>query len=379
MFSLLTNRKKRARERKQELLSAYIDGQLSPRVQARLIDELERDDELRADLDELRQTVQMVGGLARLPVPRSFALDAATVGRTRPRVHLYPVLRATTAVATLLCIFLLAGELFVVGAPKAGAPAQFAVAQRQAVEKDVVVTVEVEERLSVQDAPVAEFAPEAAIANAPSSDVDPEAESAEVPVAESPPETVPETELAEAPVAESLPGTEPEAEPVEAPVTGIEQETDTGVARVTEAAAEKRVEDAQAEPVVEESEAAEDAWIEEEVSAEAEAMAFSTSAVMPDAVTTATPPVPGGDGMAAGDAYPAAPEPTPLQVEPTGAGGEEDLVDMVEPAEIDEGEPVRAPLVESEASDWWPTARLWAGALVMGLLVATLLARRFGW
>lgn len=366
MFDLLTNRKKRARERRQELLSAYVDGQLSPRVQARLIDELERDAELRAELDELRQAVQMVRGLARLPVPRSFTLDAATCGRTRLRVHLYPVLRATTAVATLLCVFLLVGELFVVGAPKAGAPAQLAVAGRQAIEKGVAVTVEAEGQLPVPEAPDAEFAPEAEPAEAPVADVEPEAEPAKAPVAESPPET------------------EPEAESVEAPVAGIEPETELEVARVTEAAAEERVGEAQAELVVEESQAAEEGGIEAEVSAEADALALFPAA-MPDVVTTATPPAPGEEGVAAGDAYPMAPEPAPPLAEPTGAGDEEELDDMApgiapsEPEEIKEGEPAWVAPREPESPDWWLTARLCAGALVMGLLVATLLARRFGW
>ena len=399
MFDLLMNRKKRARERRQELLSAYVDGQLSPRVQARLIDELERDAELRADLDELRQAVQMVRGLARLPVPRSFTLDAATCGRTRPRVHLYPVLRATTAVATLLCVFLLVGELFVVGAPKAVAPAQFAVVQRQALEKEVAVTVEVEGQLPALEAPVAEFALEAEPAAAPVDDVEPEAEPAEAPVAaaeleaepveapvaESPPEAEPEAEPTGAPVAESPPEAEPEAEPVEPPVAGIEPEMELEVAQLTKAASEERVGEAQAEPVEEESEAAEEAGIEAEVSAEADALALSPAA-MPDAVTTATPlPAPGEEGMAAGHAYPVAPEPAPLLAEPTGAGDEEELADMApeispyEPEEIKEGEPVWAPPVEPEAPDWRLAARLCAGALVMGLLVATVLARRFGW
>lgn len=397
MFDLFTNRKKRARERRQELLSAYIDGQLSPRVQARLIDELKQDAELRADLDELRQAVQMVRGLARLPVPRSFTLDAATCGRTRLRLHLYPILRATTAVATLLCVFLLVGELFAVGVPKAGAPAPFAVAQRQAVEKEIAVTVEVEGQLAVPEAPVAEFAAEAEPAEAPVADVEPEAEPAEAPVADVEPEAEPveapvgdvepEAEPAESPVAESPPEAEPEAETVEAPVAGTEPEMELEVARVTEAAPEERVGEARAEPVEEESEAAEDGWIEAEVSTEADAVALSAPAAMPDAVTTAPPPAPapGEEGIAAGDAYPVAPEPAPLLAEPTGAGDEEELDDMApeiapgEPEEIMEGEPAWVAPREPEPPDRWLTARLFAGALVMGLLVATLLARRFGW
>jgi hypothetical protein len=331
-------------------------------VQARLIDELGRDAELRADLDELRQTVQMVRGLTRLPVPRSFTLDAAIYGRTRLRVHLYPVLRATTAVATLLCVFLLAGELFVVGSPKAGAPASFAVAQRQAVEKEVAVTVEVEGPVPFAEAPVAELAPDAESAEAPVAGAEPEAEPAEPPVAESAPKAV------------------PEAQPAEAPVAGMETEMELEVARVTEAAPAERVGEAQAELVEEESEA-EEGGIEVEVSAEADALALSPAAV-PDPVITVTLPVPapGEERMAAGDAYPMAPEPAPLLAEPTGAGDEEQLADIAEPGEeIKEAEPAWVAPLEPESPDWGLTARLWSGALVMGLLIATLLARRFGW
>jgi len=55
--------KNRARERMDELLSAYIDGALSPRERARLEARLAQDAALRARLESLQRTVALVRGM----------------------------------------------------------------------------------------------------------------------------------------------------------------------------------------------------------------------------------------------------------------------------------------------------------------------------
>ena len=116
MGRLFTRQAKR--ERRDELLSAYLDGQLSAEEQVRLEARLASDPALQADLETLRHTVALVRGLPPVPVPRNFILprEAATRPRpappSRPRLAwAAPLLTAATAATSLLFVFVLAGNL----------------------------------------------------------------------------------------------------------------------------------------------------------------------------------------------------------------------------------------------------------------------------
>lgn len=67
-------------ERDLELLSAYLDGELSDYERHVLEQRLARESDLRRALDDLRATVRLVSALPRLKAPRSFALDPAIYG-----------------------------------------------------------------------------------------------------------------------------------------------------------------------------------------------------------------------------------------------------------------------------------------------------------
>jgi hypothetical protein len=83
-----------------EQLSTYLDGALSARETARLEARLHEDPILRHALDELRETIRLVGSLPEAKVPRNFTLTPEMVGiKERPRA--YPVMRLATALATL--------------------------------------------------------------------------------------------------------------------------------------------------------------------------------------------------------------------------------------------------------------------------------------
>lgn len=71
-------------ERDLELLSAYLDGELSNSDRHVLEQRLAADGDLRRTLDELRATVRLVGSLPRLRAPRSFALDPVQFQRRAP-------------------------------------------------------------------------------------------------------------------------------------------------------------------------------------------------------------------------------------------------------------------------------------------------------
>lgn len=145
--------KHRARERTDELLSAYIDGALGPRERARLEARLAADPELRARLESLRQTVALVRAMPSVRAPRSFRLTPAMVRRPVPAARrLAPALTFATAISGLLCVVLLVGNLIAAGwgGMGAAAPAPMAAYEEPAPEKSPMplATQEAEKLLS---------------------------------------------------------------------------------------------------------------------------------------------------------------------------------------------------------------------------------------
>jgi anti-sigma factor RsiW len=111
-----------------ELLSAYIDGELSARGLARLLPRLDREPGLKQALEEMKAVVQQLGSLPEAPMPRSFTLTPDVVG-IRSRHRAYPVFQFATALAAIAFVALV-GLDTVVG--------QFSVASRGAVMSDMV-------------------------------------------------------------------------------------------------------------------------------------------------------------------------------------------------------------------------------------------------
>lgn len=101
-----------------ELLSAYIDGEVTPTEKQRVEQALREHTDLRQKLAELQQTVALMSELEPMPLPRAFALSEAQVlaagGRVRsmPRSgiwsrlfpRLMPLATATVAVALLIVL-----------------------------------------------------------------------------------------------------------------------------------------------------------------------------------------------------------------------------------------------------------------------------------
>ena len=114
----LFGRRERERERRDELLSAYLDDELSTEEQARLEAQLATDPALRAELDALRHTVTLVRDLPPVPLSRNFVLPQTMAVRPRPappvrprRVSTAPLLTAATAVVSLMFVVVLVGDL----------------------------------------------------------------------------------------------------------------------------------------------------------------------------------------------------------------------------------------------------------------------------
>ena len=87
-----------------ELLSAYLDGRLSPSVSARLETRLTSDRELRAVMDDLRSTRALFRKLPQRRAPRDFTLTPKMAGLKAPEPRAYPAFRLATALATLLFV-----------------------------------------------------------------------------------------------------------------------------------------------------------------------------------------------------------------------------------------------------------------------------------
>lgn len=98
-----------------EALSAYLDGQLAPKERQNLEARLQARADLRAALEELRRTREVVR--ARLPVraPRNFTLTPEMAGirsRNRPGLALFPAMRLASALSSLLFVLVALGEIF---------------------------------------------------------------------------------------------------------------------------------------------------------------------------------------------------------------------------------------------------------------------------
>ncbi len=93
-----------------ELLSAYMDGELSAREKGALEQRLIRETALRKELDDLRATAALVGDLPRLKAPRDFTLDPSLhrLPRWRRLFSFGSTLELAGALGTVLSIVVIA-------------------------------------------------------------------------------------------------------------------------------------------------------------------------------------------------------------------------------------------------------------------------------
>lgn len=119
----------------EELLSAYIDGELSIQEATLVEKHLRHCSACTQSLETLRHTVNLVRQLPAVSPPRSFTISHLVVSE-RPWTWGYVYLRGATALAALLLIVLLAGDLGYqyLWAPRMAAP----VAQPLALEATIV-------------------------------------------------------------------------------------------------------------------------------------------------------------------------------------------------------------------------------------------------
>ena len=142
----------RAQKRKEkhiapELLSAYLDKQVTPQERGRVEQHLRACAVCARELDTLRYTTALLRATPRVSVPHAFTLSEADVGRTaaRRRARRFSAyLQGATAVVAALLLIVAAGDVL-------RAPLRYEAPAPMVAEKVVVETVLVEAE-PVQDA-----------------------------------------------------------------------------------------------------------------------------------------------------------------------------------------------------------------------------------
>jgi hypothetical protein len=135
-------------ERVEALLSPYLDGRVTPAERALVERHLPACSECSHSLATLRATVTAVREMPRVRAPRSFTLSRSMAQQPQTNPWLAPVLRAATAVATLLLVITVAGDLFMRGTsvPTAAPVAFVPLAQESGARSPVSATSQAEAR-----------------------------------------------------------------------------------------------------------------------------------------------------------------------------------------------------------------------------------------
>ncbi|GAP15500.1 hypothetical protein LARV_03289 [Longilinea arvoryzae] len=106
-----------------QLLSAYLDDQVSSTERIRIEKRLDSEDAFRQALQSLRQTRTVIRSMPRRRVPRNFTLTPEMVAvRQMPRI--LPVLRFSSAFAAIAAFILFGVQLLPMMAKSAAAPTQ---------------------------------------------------------------------------------------------------------------------------------------------------------------------------------------------------------------------------------------------------------------
>lgn len=167
-MSFLRKRDARTEHVLEERLSAYLDGELSSRDRATVDRHLSACRHCRWNLETLRQTIRWTASLPAVPVPRAFTIPVQPRLVPVPRWRWsMPLLQGATALVAVLFFLAVAGNAYltrVVPVPQ-GAPAA-AVEETSTYAKAAEVTVEAEVVLESEpgeqvESSVSELPPEA--------------------------------------------------------------------------------------------------------------------------------------------------------------------------------------------------------------------------
>jgi hypothetical protein len=101
-------------ERDLELLSAYIDGEITPSDRTQLEARLNREPGLRRELATLRQTVSWINALPPPRAPRNFTLTPEMVRRKPAKVLFFPATALVSTLSAVAAVLLVAAGLLLI-------------------------------------------------------------------------------------------------------------------------------------------------------------------------------------------------------------------------------------------------------------------------
>lgn len=93
------------KQRDIDLLSSYLDGQLSSSESTRLEARLRTDPDLRSVLQDLRGARSLLRQLPMRKAPRNFTLTPKMVGKNPPLPRSYPIFKFAATLATIMLFF----------------------------------------------------------------------------------------------------------------------------------------------------------------------------------------------------------------------------------------------------------------------------------
>lgn len=101
-----------SQDRDYELLSAFLDDELSPAERAKLERRLQSEPQLRSTLNSLQRVQTRLNTLPRVTLPRSFTLKPSMVGQQRRQPsRLLPILNYASVLAATLFAVLIGADL----------------------------------------------------------------------------------------------------------------------------------------------------------------------------------------------------------------------------------------------------------------------------
>ncbi len=108
MFDWIRERLKDANTKREERVTAYVDGRLSAEHTRQFEAQLAQDDALRAEVATLQAVKQQLTALPVVRAPRNYTLDPALYGAPDSSygARVYPAVRLATAMAALMFIFM---------------------------------------------------------------------------------------------------------------------------------------------------------------------------------------------------------------------------------------------------------------------------------
>lgn len=144
----------------EQRLSAYLDGELAPGEHDAVERHLSTCQSCQWDLDTLRQTVQWMGELPTVPLPRVFTIPAPAQPEQAPRRRwgFLPVLQGATALVALLLFFAVAGDFLLFDSQRGSAPDLMLLKEEAPAAVEATGVVEVVEEAEAPFAPAADRA-----------------------------------------------------------------------------------------------------------------------------------------------------------------------------------------------------------------------------